>query len=415
MKTDMTKRLLAITLLALAGCAPLPQTPPQAKEPEVAPIPVPPEQPKNTCECTKDSKPEPVKAQFRAETFTDLPFWPGDNLNDSWKALQSGCSALINKPNWQDICQALPQVTPAERQAFLENKFTPYRILSSNGQDTGLITGYYEPLLTGGLQHKPGRTPIYGVPDDLLTIDLASLYPELKNMRLRGRIEGNRVVPYYDRADIDSGKATAVKTLAWADDPIELFFLQIQGSGRLRLEDGTLLRLGYADQNGQPYKSIGKWLIDKGELKPEQASMQGIQNWARKNPHRLSELLNQNPSYVFFRVLSNAEGGPLGALGVPLTDGASIAIDPRHIPLGSPVFLSTTKPNSSQSLNRLMMAQDTGGAIRGPIRADFFWGYGHEAGQLAGRMKQTGKMWILWPKGLVPPGELAPVITTQTP
>lgn len=401
----MPYRLTAFLILVLAGCAQLPPLPQTNKEPEAIAIPLPSEPSKPACECGKDNKPEPVKAVFRAEIYTDLPAWPGDTLNESWKALQTGCTALSTKAQWQEICLALPNIGINDRQAFLENHLTPYRILNSNGQETGLITGYYEPLLTGSLQYKPGRAPILGVPDDLLTIDLASLYPELKNMRLRGRIEGNKVVPYYDRADIDSGKAPAVKTLAWADDPIELFFLQIQGSGRLRLEDGSLIRLGYADQNGQPYKSIGKWLIEKGELKPEQASMQGIQSWARKNPQRLAELLNQNPSYVFFRILPNNEGGPFGALGVPLTDGASIAIDPRHIPLGAPVFLATTRPNSSQPLNRLVMAQDTGGAIRGPIRADFFWGYGQEAGQLAGRMKQNGKMWLLWPNGTALPGE----------
>jgi membrane-bound lytic murein transglycosylase A len=286
---------------------------------------------------------------------------------------------------------------------YFEEWFSPWRVTASDGSMHGLVTGYYEPLLTGARQAGKGRFPVYAVPDDLLTIDLGSVYPELKSMRLRGRLVGNKVVPYWSRTEIEQGQAPlAGKALAWVDDPIELFFLQIQGSGRIRLEDGSLLRVGYADQNGHPYKSIGKWLIDQGELQASEASMQGIQAWARANPNKLDTLLNTNPSYVFFRILPNAEGGPIGALGVPLTDRASVAIDPRHLPLGAPLYLATTRPNSLQPLNRLVMAQDTGGAIRGPMRIDYFWGFGPEAGALAGRMKQEGEVWLLWPKGSTP-------------
>ena len=212
----------------------------------------------------------------------------------------------------------------------------------------------------------------------------------------------------------------AGKEIAWVDDAIEAFFLQIQGSGRIQLESGELLRIGYADQNGHPYQSVGRYLIEQGELKPDEASMDGIKAWARANPSRLDEMLNANPSYVFFRELparagerdpaaegsgsttdepSGTANGPLGALGVPLTPRRSIAVDPRHIPLGAPVFLSTTWPNSEAPLARLMLAQDTGGAIRGPVRADFFWGFGAEAGTLAGKMRQPGMMWVLLPRG----------------
>ena len=186
------------------------------------------------------------------------------------------------------------------------------------------------------------------------------------------------------------------------DDAVELFFLQIQGSGRVKLADGTMIRLSYADQNGHPYQSIGRVLIDRGELKLEEASMQGIQAWARANPGRLDELLNTNPSYVFFREAPNSKDGPLGALGVPLTAERSIAVDPRSVPLGAPVFLATTRPNSSTPLHRLMLAQDTGGAIQGVVRADFFWGFGKEAGEQAGRMKQAGRMWVLLPPEAAP-------------
>jgi membrane-bound lytic murein transglycosylase A len=248
------------------------------------------------------------------------------------------------------------------------------------------------------------RYPLYGVPDDLLVVELGELYPELKGMRLRGRLEGRKVVPYYSRAEIESGKAAfAGKELAWVEDPVELFFLQIQGSGRVRLADGSFVRVGYADQNGHPYKAIGKVFIERGELPANKVSMQSIQGWARDNPAKLPELLNSNPSYVFFRELPAGVDGPPGAQGLPLTPGGSIAVDPKHLPLGTPVLLATTQPGNGAPLNKLVVAQDTGGAIRGPLRADFFWGYGADAGKLAGAMKQSGRMWVLWPAGMEPP------------
>jgi membrane-bound lytic murein transglycosylase A len=217
-------------------------------------------------------------------------------------------------------------------------------------------------------------------------------------MRLRGRLEGRRVVPYYPRADIEAGKAAVQgHELVWTDDAVELFFLQIQGSGRVRLDTGETIRLSYADQNGHPYRSIGRLLVEQGQLTLDQASMQGIKQWAERNPERLGELLNQNGSYVFFRETAAATDAPPGALGVPLTAGRSLAVDPRAMPLGAPVFVSTTWPNASTPLRRLMMAQDTGGAIRGAVRADFYWGSGPEAGVTAGRMRQTGQLWVLLP------------------
>ena len=246
--------------------------------------------------------------------------------------------------------------------------------------------------------------PLYAPPDDLLTIDLATINPDLRNIRLRGRLEGKRVVPYYSRAEIENGTApVAGREIVWVDDPVEAFFLQIQGSGRVRLDTGELIRIGYADQNGHPYHSIGRWLLEHNELSPGEATMQGIKAWARANPARLADLLHRNPSYVFFRETAPRDGdpdaGPTGALGVPLTAGRSIAVDPRHIPLGAPVFLETTWPNSSAPLARLVLAQDTGGAIRGAVRADFFWGFGADAGNLAGKMRQRARMWVLLPRG----------------
>lgn len=349
------------------------------------------------------TKAEPTSARYRAADWSALPDWPGEQLPASWSAWLNSCKRLGTRPVWQALCVETATLAPTDTDAmrrFFETRFTPWRIETNTGAQSGLITGYYEALLKGGLEPKPGRVPLYGIPDDLLTLDISALYPEVKGLRLRGRVEGRTVKPYWSRHDIDTGKAaTAGKALAWADDPIDAFFLQVQGSGRVELEDGRMIRLGYADQNGHPYKSIGKWLVDQGELTLEQASMQSIRAWAQAHPERLQELLDANPSYVFFRIMPD-EGGALGALNVPLTDGASIAVDPKFIPLGSPVYLATTRPDDQQPLHRLMHAQDTGGAIRGPIRADFFWGFGAKPAELAGKMKQQGQLWLLWPKEL---------------
>lgn len=280
--------------------------------------------------------------------------------------------------------------------------FQPYAVVEGNGLREGTITGYYEPLIQGSRRRDAkNATPVLGVPPDLLTIDLGELYPDLRHRRLRGRLVGNKIVPYWSRAEIDAREEQGEglgQPLLWVADPVEFFFLQIQGSGRVELPDGRHVRIGYADQNGHPYQSIGRLLVARGELKLEEASMQGIQAWGRANPDRLRALLNENPSYVFFRELPTPPGtGPIGALGVPLTAERSIAIDPRAIPLGAPVWLATTRPNSREPLNRLVLAQDTGGAIKGGVRADFFWGFGKAAGEQAGRMKQTGRLWVLLP------------------
>lgn len=338
-------------------------------------------------------------------SFADLPGWRDDDLAGAWSAFRASCRALRFREHWRAACDfAEPLEAPdAEAiRAYFEASFVPYRVTNPDGTEEGIVTGYYEPRLRGSRERgAPYLHPLYAPPEDLLVIDLTSVAPETKHLRLRGRLDGRRVVPYYSRAEIENGAApVAGKEIVYIDDPIEAFFLQIQGSGRVRLESGEELRVGYADQNGHPYQSIGRYLVATGELQLGEASMQGIQAWARANPARVVELLNQNPSYVFFRELPPADAGPIGALGVPLTAERSIAIDPRFVPLGAPVYLATTQPNSSVPLERLMIAQDTGGAIRGPVRADFFWGTGPDAGLLAGRMRQQGRMWVLLPKGM---------------
>jgi len=287
-------------------------------------------------------------------------------------------------------------------RAFFEAFFQPQRVVNPDGSDQGLITGYYEPLLHGARKRGGSyRTALYKVPADLLTVDLSAVYPDLKNMRLRGRLVGNKVVPYWSRAELEQSGVLNGKELLWVDDSIEAFFLQVQGSGRVVLNDTQeTVRVAYADQNGYPYKSIGRYLVDKGELTLDQASAQGIKTWAAAHPAREQELLNANPSFVFFKEekVADPAQGPKGSLGVPLTPQRSLAVDTQTIPLGAPVYLATTQPRSDAELQRLMLAQDTGGAIRGAVRADFFWGFGGDAQENAGKMKQRGQLWVLLPK-----------------
>ncbi len=354
----------------------------------------------------REAGPSYVKSQWRA-----LPGWQHAGLAPSLQALRAECVTLKKKPQWQQICAEAGLLDIHNNNGlrrFFERRFAPWQLRNGDGSEQGLITGYYEPLLYGSrVRTKRFRFPVYGVPDDLLVIDLGKLYPQLKGMRLRGRIEGKRVVPYYDRAAIDGAHAPMGKELLWVDDEISLFFLQVQGSGRVQLPDGSIVKLGYANQNGYRYKSIGKKLVEMGEMTLAQASLQSIRQWGMDHPDRLKELLYSNPSYVFFREMPDSASGAVGAMGVPLTAGYSMAVDRRTIPLGMPVFLSTTWPNTDKPLNRLMLAQDTGGAIKGTIRGDFFWGFGDDAGKQAGSMKQKGRMWVLYPLGMQPEISLA--------
>lgn len=396
-----TSSLLVSTCLVLFGLGAC-TTPPPAPAPNPVPPPA--------------ATPLPVvppagsSATLRPVSFATVPGWSADDLGAAWPAFLASCQVLVRQVVWQEPCNIGRNLNGADGQAvrgFLEAFLQPYKIINPDGSDTGLVTGYYEPLLRGA-RSRNGRyqTPLYRVPDDLLTVDLAGIYPQLKGLRLRGRLVGNKVQPYYSRADLEKSGRLAGKELVWVDDPIEAFFLQVQGSGRVQLAGGReTIRVAYADQNGYPYQSIGRYLIDRGELTLEQASAQGIKAWANAHPTRLQELLDVNPSYVFFREerVADPSQGPKGALGIPLTPQRSIAVDPSFIPPGAPVFLATTLPNSTLGWRRLMLAQDTGGAIKGAVRADFFWGFGDQAGERAGRMKQRGQMWLLWPKGAPPP------------
>jgi membrane-bound lytic murein transglycosylase A len=341
---------------------------------------------------------------LRPTDWSSLAGFEQDDMTQAWGALLQSCGPLKKQEMWRSTCEAASKLSSPDSatiRGFLREYFSPYQMINQDGGDTGLITGYYQPLLKGSrTRSERYRYPLYGKPDDLVTVDLGNIYPELAHRRLRGRLAGNRLSAYYSRGEIEVlPSPMAGKEIMWVDDIVDLFFLQIQGSGLIQLENGEMVPVGYADQNGHPYLSIGKVLIDRGELTADKASMQGIKEWGRRNLDKLRDLLNSNPSYVFFRELPGGLSGPLGALGVPIATGRSVAIDPRYIPLGAPVFLSTTYPNSGKPLQRLMLAQDTGGAIKGSVRADFFWGAGFDAGRQAGAMKQQGRIWVLLPKG----------------
>ena len=391
----MRTLLFSLLLLALGGCASTPQAPRGEGCAPCAP-----------CAACPGAEPaKPPEKPLQPAAWSDLPGWEADDLRPAFEAFRTSCARLEKQAIWRAVCtDARSVANGTDLKAWFEARLSPWQLVNPDGNREGLVTGYYEPVLRGSRTFgKPYVHPVFAPPGDMITVELADLYPELKHMRLRGRVEGRKLVPYWSRAEwSQQEERRATDAILWLDDALDFFFMQIQGSGQVQLDDGSRLRLGYADQNGHPYRSIGRWLLDQGELQPGQASMQGIKAWAKANPQRVQELMNANPSLVFFRELPAEGSGPPGAMGLPLTPERSIAVDPRSVPLGVPVFLATTWPDDPRPLQRLMVAQDTGGAIRGAVRADFYWGSGPEAGALAGRMKQKGRMWALMPPGYAP-------------
>lgn len=419
----MKKLLLSSALLAvLAACSSVPPVPEGAAAPE-SPAENLVEQPLRVpaLESMSDTAPRVLAGKFQQASWAALPGWQSDDLHLAWKAFVNNCKGLMRPVSgslamqaratpraWQPVCAAVLQsgissTSPdaAQVRQFLQARLQPWRLLDAGGRVAkNTVTGYYEPLIRASRTRQGAyQWPLYAAPADLLTIDLGAVYPELAGKRIRGKLVGNRVVPYDTRAQI-AAASTQPPVIVWADDPVEAFFLQIQGSGRALLPNGEVVRLAYADHNGRPYASIGKWLADKGLLPLAQASMQNIKAWAQRNPGRVQEMLNANPAMVFFReeAVIDPELGPKGAYSLPLIGERSIAVDTTFVPLGAPVFLSTQYPASANPLRRLVFAQDTGAAIRGAARADFYWGFGDDAGAQAGRMKQPGEMWVLWPK-----------------
>jgi membrane-bound lytic murein transglycosylase A len=358
-------------------------------------------------------KPLAPTAVYEHGRWSELPGWDTDNAQEAWQAFLESCRTLRFRAEWTTPCTAAQTVTAGSSagvRAYFESYFEPYKVVKRAGrtrQETGLVTGYFEPLLHGSRTASPQFVaPLYAPPPDLLIVELASLYPELKGKRVRGRLDGNKVVPYYPRAELPADPAIRGNEIVWIDNPLDALLLEVQGSGRVALADGTVIRLQYADQNGQPYHSIGRYLVQIGALTLDQATLPGIRAWLAAHPERLQEVLNANPSVVFFSEapLGDPNLGPKGAQGIPLTTGRSIAVDPVWIPLGTPVFLATTLPDSNHPLQRLVIAQDTGGAISGAPRADYFCGSGPQAADLAGRMRQQGSLWILWPRDVALPG-----------
>lgn len=414
-----------LLLAFLAGCSTVPVGP-SAGQPEGAPsaaVPNIAEQPLRVppLSAMPDTAPRTLAGKFQPAAWTSIPGWQSDDLTHVWKAFVNNCKGLMRPVSgslamqaratpraWQPVCAAVVQsgmdpnsANTADVRQFLQGHLQPWRLLDAAGRAaSNTVTGYYEPLVRASRSRGGDyQWPLYAAPDDLLTIDLGAVYPELTGKRVRGKLVGKRVVPYDTRAEIAAAPKQP-RVIVWVNDPVEAFFLTIQGSGRAVLPSGQTIRVAYADHNGRPYASIGKWLADQGQLPLAQASMQNIKAWAKQNPGRVQQMLNANPAMVFFseETITDPELGPKGAYGIPLIGQRSIAVDTTFVPLGTPVFLNTTYPATSRALERLVFAQDTGAAIKGAARADFYWGFGDEAGALAGRMKQRGDMWVLWPK-----------------
>jgi membrane-bound lytic murein transglycosylase A len=363
--------LAGAILGALSGCSTPPPAPPVAQPPAAAPATL-----------------QRNRSLWVAVGWDQLPGWSADRSAEAWPALQRSCERPA--ADWAALCADLRNTgvgNDAATRAWLMQRLQPYRVQSLDGNAEGLITGYYEPLIDASRTRRAAfQVPLHAPPADLATRK-----------------------PYWTRQQLDTLPAAMAalrgREIAYVADPLDALVLQIQGSGRLRLIDSdgrsSIVRLAFAGHNDQPYASVGRWLINQGELRADGANWPAIKDWARRNPKRVQEMLWSNPRVVFFREepLPDPNIGPRGAQGVPLTPGRSIAVDPQSVPYGTPVWLDTTEPLSSTRLQRLVLAQDTGSAITGAVRADYFWGWGDTAEAQAGRMKQPLRYWVLWPRG----------------
>lgn len=391
----------ALALLVLAGCI-------------AVPVPTP--------------EPPPARLGLVPARFADLPGWAEDRHAEALPAFAETCARLRALPpdrplgggeeasaragrvgDWLPLCAEAARVPPGDHaaaRAFFERNFRPWLAQNVTPQPPdpfGTFTGYFEPELTGSRSRRsPSQVPLLRRPPDLVAVDLGEFAPDLAGRRIAGRVVDGRLLPYASRAEIEQGALDGRRLeLVWLDDPIETFFLHIQGAGRVRLAEGGLMRVGFAGQNGHPYVPIGRVLVERGAMTLDQVSMQSIKAWLRANPGEARAVMWRNPSYVFFREVRGLDPneGPPGSFGAPLTPGRSIAVDPQHIPLGIPLWLATRQPGQGAPLRRLVLAQDTGGAIRGPVRGDLFWGWGEAAAEAAGRMNERGSWWLLLPAG----------------
>jgi|TARA_B100000315_G_scaffold250640_1_gene283787 membrane-bound lytic murein transglycosylase A len=376
--------VLALALLFLASCAPKPERPDQLVL-------------------------TPVK-------FADLPGWATGRPIGALGALRRSCEHVVRdkanavlgtefvpltKQDWEEPCSAAKIVSAgngAVARSYFEKFFQAFYVAGEN-ESEGLFTGYFEVVLSGSkFRDGAHSVPIYRLPKDRISADLGDFDIGLRGKKIIGRVAGGKFVPYFKRAEIESGVLGEFGLeLIWLNDPIDAFVLHVQGSGRVNLPDGKSMRVGFAGHNGHPYSSIGRALIGRGELSPNKASWDDIRNWLEANPDKRNELFAINSRYIFFREI--AGDGPIGAQGVALTPGRSLAVDRKFIPLGLPIWLDTVWPNDAErQLQRLMVSQDTGGAIKGQVRGDVFWGHGKQAAKLAGKMKSRGRYYIFLPK-----------------
>jgi len=361
----------------------------------------------------------PAKLNLSRQSFANLPAWQNDNFDQFHQAYQKSCNTILKRGSqnnfysdprfgknqeWQILCRQYKELNHSNingiRQ-FFEQNYTPY-LVSNNNESEGLFTGYYEASLKGS-RTKQGvyQTPLRSRPDDLVMVQLGEFRDELKGQRIAGRVVDGKLKPYETHAEIIQGglPRDMDDPIVWVDDPVDAFFLQIQGSGVVALDDGTTMRVGYAGQNGHPYYAIGRELIARGYLTKDTVSMQSIREWLGNNPNDAVEIMTTNKSYVFFGELT--QEGPIGGSGLVLTPERSLAIDRSLLPYHAPFWVDLEASDTiKNSINRLMVTQDTGGAIRGPVRGDFFWGYGLRAETMSGDMKSKGRYWILMPNKL---------------
>lgn len=417
-------------------------------------------------------------ANYVATPFDKLPGWKTDNVVESWPAFLGSCSVLSGRGGeWKRVCDHASTVGLTSNdsvRAFFENEFAPYQVRDDGSRADGVVTGYFEPEVKGSRQYRaPFVYPVYGVPEDMLMLDtrkigkanatatvvakvlgrevviqtglntrtmnapglylldLAGLALDSPDRKVRLRMDGKRLLPYYTREEIETRGAPNAKVLAFVQDAMELYEMQVQGTGIIKLTDGGTVHLAYADQNGHPFRPT---VAQTGSKKPAVKMRGGMVELdadaqeddeddltptrtrgfklvapppggrvavpGRRADGRVTGSGIKDPSYVFFRETAPSSGGPMGAMNVPLSPGRSIAVDPRSTPLGFPVFVTTRDPSDGKPMRRLTIAQDTGGAIRGAVRADYFFGSGPKAANQARRMKASGQMWVLLPRGL---------------
>jgi membrane-bound lytic murein transglycosylase A len=398
----MRRLLFAAALLGLAGCGQTSLSP-STTTPSVA------------SPAGRTAPPTVI----RAASFSSLLGWTADDPAQALPAMKRSCERLMRQnddaavgPNalggrvrdWRDVCgkiAAMDRPTAASMRQFLESSFRPWSV--EDGSE-GLFTGYYEPDLAGARRPGPGYpAPLYRRPPDLVMVELGEFRADYRGQRIAGRVVNGQLRPYASRAEIDAGALAGRNLeLLYLADPIDSFFLAIQGSGRIKLPDGTITRVGYDAQNGHAYFAIGRELVRRGIMPADQVSMQSIRSWLAANPREAPAVMATNPSYIFFRELTG--DGPIGSQGVVLTPGRSIAVDPTQAPMGAPIWLEAADASPMiGSFQRLMVAQDTGGAIRGAVRGDVFWGSGAEPGERAGVMKARGRWYFLLPVGVTPP------------